>query len=141
MSDTTTATPAVSIVDLKIGGMTCASCSARIEKRLNKMDGVQASVNYATEQASVTITDAVTTEDIVAAVHAIGYTATLPQPVAAQGDVTDQGSDTDPEDDAVRSLRNRLLGSIVGAPVTTPWSKVNAAVCTSPACLKSKNNR
>ena len=118
MSDTTTAAPAVSIVDLKIGGMTCASCSARIEKRLNKMDGVQASVNYATEQASVTITDTVTTEEIVAAVQAIGYSATLPQPAAAQGDVTDPGSDTDPEDDVVRGLRNRLFGSMVlGVPV------------------------
>ena len=118
MSDTTTAAPAVSIVDLKIGGMTCASCSARIEKRLNKLDGVQASVNYATEQASVTITDTVTTEEIVAAVRAIGYSATLPQPAAAQGDVTDRGTDADPEDDVVRGLRNRLFGSMVlGVPV------------------------
>ncbi len=128
MSDTmpattgTTATadalPAATVVDLKIGGMTCASCSARIEKRLNKMDGVHASVNYATEQASVTISDAVTTEEILAAVHAIGYSATLPQPAAAQGDITDRGGETDAEDGEVRSLRNRLVGSaVLGVPV------------------------
>ncbi|HVI38299.1 MAG TPA: cation transporter, partial [Gaiellales bacterium] len=124
MSDTTTASPAAaaaaptSTVDLKIGGMTCASCSARIEKRLNKMAGVQASVNYATEQATVTLTDAVTSEDVVVAVQAIGYTATLPQPAAAQSEITALDSEAEPEDDAVRSLRNRLLGSVVlGVPV------------------------
>ena len=54
---TTTTSPTTHTVALDIGGMTCASCAARITKRLNKLDGVEASVNYATEQATVTFTD------------------------------------------------------------------------------------
>ncbi len=51
---------AVNRIELAIGGMTCASCASRIEKKLNRMDGVTASVNYATEKASVTFPDGVT---------------------------------------------------------------------------------
>jgi Cu+-exporting ATPase len=50
---TITSGPAATSVDLSVGGMTCASCAARIEKKLNRLDGVSASVNFATEQASV----------------------------------------------------------------------------------------
>ena len=65
---------------LEIEGMTCASCAARIEKRLNKLDGVEASVNYATEEASVTFDRTrVDVEALVAAVEAIGYGAALPR--------------------------------------------------------------
>jgi len=67
----------MSTVTLAVDGMTCASCAARIEKRLNKIDGVRASVNYATEQAAVDFDPGVTTEDLVAAVQATGYTATI----------------------------------------------------------------
>lgn len=67
-----------SSVTLDVGGMTCSSCAARIEKRLNKIDGVEASVNFATEQAAVRFPDTVTPDDLVAAVEATGYTATLP---------------------------------------------------------------
>ncbi|MUL66901.1 copper-translocating P-type ATPase [Mycobacterium sp. CBMA 234] len=69
-------------VTLSVGGMTCASCAARIEKRLNRLDGVQASVNFATEQAAVTFGDSVTTEELVAAVEATGYTASIDKPDA-----------------------------------------------------------
>ena len=62
-------------VDLVIGGMTCASCAARIERRLNKLDGVEAAVNYATERARVHVSDGITATDLVAAVEAVGYTA------------------------------------------------------------------
>ena len=62
---------------LAVDGMTCASCAARIEKRLNRIDGVQASVNFATEQASVDFGAGVTAGDLVAAVEATGYTATV----------------------------------------------------------------
>ena len=62
-------------VDLVIGGMTCASCAARIEKRLNRLDGVTATVNYATEQAKVHAPDAVSVDDLIAQVEAAGYTA------------------------------------------------------------------
>jgi Cu+-exporting ATPase len=66
-------------LELPISGMTCASCAARVEKRLNRLDGVEASVNYATERASVRFAPgAVTPEDLVAAVGQAGYSAVLP---------------------------------------------------------------
>jgi Cu+-exporting ATPase len=64
-------------VTLSVGGMTCSSCAARIEKRLNRIDGVHASVNFATEQAAITHPDSVTTDQLVAAVEATGYTASI----------------------------------------------------------------
>ncbi|MCP9271051.1 heavy metal translocating P-type ATPase [Mycolicibacterium arenosum] len=67
----------MSTVTLDIDGMTCSSCAARIEKRLNRIDGVQASVNFATEQASVDFGDDVSTDDLVAAVAATGYSAAV----------------------------------------------------------------
>ncbi len=67
-------------VELSIGGMTCASCAARIERKLNKVDGVQATVNYATEKAKVTFPDTMSEKDIVAVVEKTGYTAKLPEP-------------------------------------------------------------
>ena len=68
--------PGTSSVTLALDGMTCASCAARIEKRLNRIDGVHATVNFATEQASVDFGDGVTTDELVAAVEATGYHAT-----------------------------------------------------------------
>jgi P-type Cu+ transporter len=116
MTDTTAAVTAATTIDLLIGGMTCASCSARVEKRLNKIDGVSASVNYATGQATVAHTDDVSTDEIVAAVEAIGYTATVPPRADSPAD--GPTAEPDPEDAAVRSLRNRLLGAtVLGVPV------------------------
>jgi Cu+-exporting ATPase len=95
-------------VELAIGGMTCASCAAHIEKRLNQLDGVAASVNYATEQAKVTVlNEAVAPEDLLAEVEAAGYTAQLP--VAALP--------ADDEDHATHVLRARLL---VAAALSIP---------------------
>ncbi|GLX99792.1 heavy metal translocating P-type ATPase [Actinoplanes sp. NBRC 101535] len=65
-------------IELAIGGMTCASCASRIEKKLNRMDGVTASVNYATEKATVTVDGAITAADLIATVEKTGYTAALP---------------------------------------------------------------
>jgi Cu+-exporting ATPase len=66
-------------VVLDVGGMTCSSCAARIEKKLNRLDGVRASVNFATAQASVRyLPDAATPEKLIAVVEATGYTAALP---------------------------------------------------------------
>ncbi len=65
-------------VDLAIGGMTCASCAARVEKRLNKLEGVSATVNFATERAHVTVPDGVGTDTLIAEVEAAGYTAAEP---------------------------------------------------------------
>ena len=72
----TGASTSTSHVDLAITGMTCASCSARIERKLNKLDGVEASVNLATEKASVSFPSALSVADIVATVEKTGYGAT-----------------------------------------------------------------
>ncbi|MEE4546071.1 heavy metal translocating P-type ATPase [Streptomyces sp. V4-01] len=70
-------------VELAIGGMTCASCAARVEKKLNRMDGVSATVNYATEKAKVAYGGVVAVGDLIATVEATGYSAALPEPAAA----------------------------------------------------------
>ena len=113
MTDTTTR-PGTTVA-LDIGGMTCASCAARITKRLNKLDGVDATVNYATEQATVTLPDGLSVDEVVAEVEAIGYTANLP--VAGEPDnVDDDGAgETDPE---LTALRSRLIvAAVLGIPV------------------------
>jgi Cu+-exporting ATPase len=106
-------------VELEIGGMTCASCAMRIEKKLNKLDGVTASVNYATEKARVAAPADVDPRQLIAAVEEAGYTATLPAPpVASSGAGGPAGPDaaTSAEtraDAELRTLRQRLIGSIV----------------------------
>ncbi|HSP27110.1 MAG TPA: heavy metal translocating P-type ATPase [Ilumatobacteraceae bacterium] len=92
---------------LDISGMTCASCAMRIEKRLNKLDGVIATVNYATEKAKVTVTSDVNTDDLVSAVEAVGYSAAVPSTSPRSG-VTD---DEPEESDSTAPLRQRLLTS------------------------------
>src|SRR3954452_15530509 len=64
-------------VDLSIGGMTCASCAARIEEKLNRLDGVTATVNYATEKARVNFPENLPVETLVQTVEAVGYTAAV----------------------------------------------------------------
>ncbi|BCI54531.1 carbonate dehydratase [Mycolicibacterium litorale] len=96
----------MSSVVLTVGGMTCASCAARVEKKLNRIEGVTAAVNYATEQATVTFPDSVRPEDLVAAVEATGYTATLP---AAEPDDADEPGRAEPDEAA--AWRQRLLVS------------------------------
>jgi Cu+-exporting ATPase len=95
-------------VELEIGGMTCASCANRIEKKLNKLDGVTATVNYATEKARVNYVGAVSTEDLVATVEQAGYTAKVPAPPAA-----DTAAGPAAEPDPTAALRQRLLVSLV----------------------------
>ena len=100
-----------SSVDLAVGGMTCASCAARIEKKLNRIDGVTASVNFATETATVSYDPAVVTpEQLIETVAATGYTAMLPVPAAP--DVGRPGVD-DHEHGADGALRQRVLVSAV----------------------------
>ncbi|MBC7518344.1 MAG: copper-translocating P-type ATPase [Microbacteriaceae bacterium] len=70
----------VDTLTLDIGGMTCSSCAARVEKRLNALPGVIATVNLATEKVHVSRPSAVTTAELIAAVEAAGYTAATPQP-------------------------------------------------------------
>ncbi|MDP9427930.1 MAG: heavy metal translocating P-type ATPase [Actinomycetota bacterium] len=98
------AAPATTDVELLIGGMTCASCANRVEKKLNKLDGVTATVNYATEKARVSFGPGTTPEDLIATVEKTGYTARLPEPPAPEA-----VDETEPADDPVRALRTRLL--------------------------------
>ncbi|GAA0304105.1 heavy metal translocating P-type ATPase [Kineococcus aurantiacus] len=67
-------------VELTIGGMTCASCANRVEKKLNRMPGVEATVNYATEKATVRLPEGTDVAEAISVVERTGYTATLPQP-------------------------------------------------------------
>ncbi|MGN9758787.1 heavy metal translocating P-type ATPase [Streptomyces sp. SD31] len=103
---TTTASDAATEIELAIGGMTCASCAARIEKKLNRMDGVTATVNYATEKAKVSYGGDVSVQDLIATVEATGYTAREPAPP-----VQEQPEHTD-EHDELRPLRERLITAV-----------------------------
>ena len=88
-------------VRLEIGGMTCASCAVRVERRLNKLDGVTASVNLATDEAAVSFDPTrVAVADLIEAIEAVGYTAALPQA-------------RDEDDDPTRPLRLRLAVAVV----------------------------
>ena len=73
-------------LELPITGMTCASCANRIERKLNKLDGVTATVNYATEKAKVTYAEGVDRTALVDAVEQAGYTAQLPKPATPSGE-------------------------------------------------------
>ncbi|WP_214411542.1 heavy metal translocating P-type ATPase [Sphaerisporangium fuscum] len=96
-------------VELSIGGMTCASCANRIERKLNKLDGVTATVNYATEKAKVTFPEGLDPQDLVAEVEKAGYTAKLPAPPRPE---TTAAPDAEQEDE-LRPLRHRLVTSVV----------------------------
>jgi Cu+-exporting ATPase len=96
-------------VRLQIGGMTCASCAARIERKLNKLDGVEATVNYATEEAAVAFHRShVDIEEVVAAIEAAGYEAAAPRAALD----AEQASER-----ARRRLSQRL---VVSAALTVP---------------------
>ncbi|MFE9692608.1 heavy metal translocating P-type ATPase [Micromonospora sp. NPDC005806] len=98
---------APNMIELAIGGMTCASCAARVEKKLNRMDGVEATVNYATEKATVRYVDDVTPADLIATVEKTGYTAVVPLP-PAQAATEPVGEPVD----ELRGLRTRLWVSV-----------------------------
>jgi len=103
-------------VDLDVSGMTCAACAARIEKRLNRLEGVRASVNFATETAAVRLDGStLTTDDLLAAIRSIGYDARLPTPTVAATTV----GDAEPlSEDDLAPLRQRLaVSAALGAPV------------------------
>src|SRR3954451_5061709 len=95
-------------IELPITGMTCASCANRIERRLNQLDGVTASVNYATEKARVDFdAGTVEAEQLVHAVEAAGYAAALPssEPVAAE-----------PEDETASLRRRAIVAALLSVP-------------------------
>ncbi|MET8566692.1 heavy metal translocating P-type ATPase [Streptomyces sp. NPDC004783] len=120
MTSTPARTPAaaeqdLAEVELLIGGMTCASCAARVEKKLNRMDGVSATVNYATEKARITFPAATPVADLIATVVRTGYTAEEPAPPAEPDDAPAAGEEGDPE---LSALRQRLVVSaLLAVPV------------------------
>ena len=101
-------------VELDISGMTCASCAARIEKKLNKLDGVQASVNYATEKARVLHPVGISVDNLIDVVENTGYGAALPQPDA-------------PPVDHAAALRSRVIAAgalavpVIAMAMVPPW--------------------
>jgi Cu+-exporting ATPase len=119
-------------VDLPITGMTCASCASRIERRLNKLEGVEATVNYATGRASIAYDSMqVSPEHLVGTVESTGYGASLPDP---RGGLHDEG-------DEIAALGHRVIGSaILTVPVMvlamvpawqfSGWQWVSAALAT-----------
>ena len=120
MSSTTTQTPApirtaadASEVELLIGGMTCASCAARVEKKLNRMDGVTATVNFATEKAKVTYPAGIQVADLIATVVKTGYTAEEPPP--PQPEPAEEKAAEDPEPAAQR--QRFTVSALLALPV------------------------
>ncbi len=100
-------------LELPVEGMTCASCANRIERKLNKVDGVRATVNFATERAAITFDSSkVGTDDLLGAVEAAGYRAKLPGAPPAEPTGPDEA------DLHVRDLRVRLIGAgVLSLPV------------------------
>ncbi|WP_229052866.1 cation-translocating P-type ATPase [Aeromicrobium sp. Leaf350] len=127
----------MSTTRLDIGGMTCTACAARVEKKLNRIEGVEATVNYATERATVHITDGaeadVDVQQLIDVVERTGYTAQVRRPGGSAG----QGADHGPHDGdhhgglhgglhGVASMRRRLIGSAVLAVPVVLLSMVPA---------------
>ncbi|MGV4981937.1 heavy metal translocating P-type ATPase [Streptomyces sp. NRAIS4] len=110
-----TAIGSTSEVELLIGGMTCASCAARVEKKLNRMEGVSATVNFATEKAKIAFGAGVRVDDLIATVEKTGYTAQEPAPPQPEPEAAAETPEQDPE---LGALRHRLLVSaLLAAPV------------------------
>ncbi|MFP5071699.1 heavy metal translocating P-type ATPase [Pseudonocardia nantongensis] len=121
---TATTPQRVQQIEIAIGGMTCASCANRVERKLNKLDGVSATVNYATEKARVQAPGGIGTDRLVETVAAAGYTATLPGPRT--------GPDAEGDDpDGTLDLRDRLaVAAVLSLPVVVlamvpAWQFVN----------------
>ncbi|MGD1172522.1 heavy metal translocating P-type ATPase [Mycobacterium seoulense] len=101
----------VTHIELNIAGMTCASCAARIEKKLNRLDGVAATVNYATEKAALTVPSGYDPQLLITAVEQAGYSAALPRRREARA----PGTAADPE---LGALRARLItAAVLAGPV------------------------
>ena len=113
-----TTTP--TLTDLHLGGMSCASCAARVERNLNELDGVHATVNFAVERAHVEHDPAVTTADLIAAVESAGYHAEVAEPAGSTAPIVT------PEPDTGAGLRTRLIGSAVLAVPVVVLSMVMA---------------
>jgi Cu+-exporting ATPase len=115
MTTATRPSPAgVRAVELGIGGMTCASCAARIEKKLNRLEGVTAAVNFATETAHVSFPAGVSTSDLISVVEQTGYTAALP---ASRPAGSEAAPGTSAADEAARLLPRLLVSVALAFPV------------------------
>lgn len=109
--------PDLAEVELLIGGMTCASCAARVEKKLNRMDGVTATVNFATEKARVAHPAGVSVADLIATVVKTGYTAEEPPPPQPEPEARTAGRQAS-QDPEPASLRQRLtVSALLAVPV------------------------
>ena len=129
----TDAPSATRSVDLAITGMTCASCAARIEKRLGKVEGVSASVNFATERARVSAPADVSDEELIAQVEAAGYTARVPAP----------STKASRAEAVVHKPRSTPSSCSPRAPASAPPSRSTAAPSarTRPkSCCSSRSN-
>jgi Cu+-exporting ATPase len=105
-------------VELTIGGMTCASCAARVEKKLNRMDGVTATVNFATEKAKIAYADGVEVADLIATVVRTGYTAEEPPPPQPRSPAQAEQPEARDEDPGLAALRERLtVSALLAVPV------------------------
>jgi P-type Cu+ transporter len=108
-------------LELEISGMTCSSCANRIEKKLNKLEGVTATVNYATEKAKVTFSGDVRPEDLVATVEATGYGATVPAPRTAASESgeggSDEGGDGVHDEETARWRQRFVVSAVLTVPV------------------------
>ena len=107
--------PAESQIELAISGMTCASCANRIERKLNKMDGVTATVNYATAKAKVTYASGVAPAELVSTVEKTGYGAALPPPPKKRSEQPTEDAAADPELDELQ--QRTLISLVLAAPV------------------------
>ncbi|MFJ4786480.1 heavy metal translocating P-type ATPase [Streptomyces sp. NPDC088794] len=119
MTSTTAETPVAASeaaeVELLIGGMTCASCAARVEKKLNRMDGVTATVNYATEKAKVSYPAGIQVADLIATVVRTGYSAEEPPPPQPPASTPGETADEDPE---LAAHRERFtVSALLAVPV------------------------
>ncbi|MEU2713479.1 heavy metal translocating P-type ATPase [Streptomyces sp. NPDC007205] len=114
-AETAITTGTAAEVELLIGGMTCASCAARVERKLNRMEGVSATVNFATEKAKIAFGEGVQVADLIATVEKTGYTAEEPAPPEPEPEAAPE---TPGQDRELGALRHRLLVSaLLAAPV------------------------
>ena len=132
MSTPTAPAPADrSSTELAVTGMTCASCAARVEKKLNRVDGVEASVNYATERASVTFGPDVSIDQLIQVIEDTGYGATAPEPAARDVGGDETASEDGTVDPELASLRTRL--------VVTAWLAIPTLVLSMIPALQFDN--
>ncbi|HLT28709.1 MAG TPA: heavy metal translocating P-type ATPase [Myxococcaceae bacterium] len=115
-------------IELVIGGMTCAACAMRVEKKLNKLPGVTASVNYATEKAHISAPVELDTSVFIDQVLQTGYTAELPAPRATLSEAPPptEAAERGGHDPELTALRHRLIGSVVLSVPVILWSMVPA---------------